>query len=100
MLNLPIGALVAASKAACVAPKSLPSSACFVHSPLLARYSRLSAFSMRMYMREGSPGPPDEKAASHSSNSFFLHLHDLVPQFTNLTLHPGGGCSYKEKAHG
>ena len=64
MLNLPIGALVAASNAACVAPKSLPSSAFFVHSPLLARYSRLSAFSMRMYMREDSPGRPDEKAAS------------------------------------
>ena len=55
MLNLPIGALVAASNAACVAPKSLPSSAFFVHSPLLARYSRLSAFSMRMYIREDSP---------------------------------------------
>jgi len=51
-------------------------------------------------MREGSAGPPDEKAASHSSNSFFLHLHYLVPQFMNLTLHPGRGCSYKEKAHG
>src|SRR5439155_18264754 len=55
MLNLPIGALVAASNAACVAPKSLPSAACFVHSPLLARYPRLSAFSMRMFMGEDSP---------------------------------------------
>src|SRR6266850_1241210 len=50
MLNLPIGSLVAASNAACVAPKSLPSSAFFVHSPSLVRYSWLSAFSMRMFM--------------------------------------------------
>jgi hypothetical protein len=51
MLNLPIGSRVAASYATCVAPKSLPSFAYFVHWPLLPRYSRLSAFSIRMFMR-------------------------------------------------
>jgi len=56
MLNLPIGSLVAASKAACVDPKSLPSPAFFVHLPWLARYSRLSAFSMSIFIGEDATG--------------------------------------------
>ena len=73
MLNLPIGSLVAASYAACVAPKSLPSSAFLVLSPLLARYSRLSAFSMRMCMGEVSTDSSDPQAYKTSRSDSATH---------------------------
>ena len=84
MLNLPIGSRVAASNAACVAPKSLPSSAFVVHLPSFARYSRLSASSMRMRTGEDSTDSSDLQAYKTSrSDSATDESH----------LHQGRGCS-------
>ena len=77
MLNLPIGSLVAASKAACVDPKSLPSPAFFVHLPWLARYSRLSAFSMRIFIGEDATGSLELQACS-AHLTFCLAVHEGV----------------------
>ena len=38
--------------------------------------------------------------ASCSTNSLPLQLHDLCPQVTNFTLHPGRCCTHKKEAHG
>src|ERR1051325_8206751 len=52
MLNLPMTSLLAARNAASVFSKHLPLRGFFVHSPARVRYSRVSVFSMRMFIDE------------------------------------------------
>jgi len=50
MLNILIGSLFAAAKADLVVSKQEPSTGLFVHCPLPARNSNVSAFSIRIFI--------------------------------------------------
>src|ERR1044072_8262873 len=90
MLNLPIGSRVAASYATCVAPKSLPSFAYFVHGLFLRRSARLSAFWIRMFNAHSFPNVFRRVADPVEPFGFKLVKNELPPPLlTGIGERPG-----------
>src|SRR5208337_5136754 len=78
MLNLPICSFLAAAQAARVVGKFAPSPGVFVQCPSLARNSRVSAFSMRIFTRHNSPRALETQVKSQGQSIWGCRTESLL----------------------